>query len=239
MKRYLSLLLSIIVSALSLSSCIFLGPSVKGNGHVVKETRHISGFDKIEASTGLEVSLVPDSTEFVLVEADENLHEVIETELRHETLSIYSRERIRHAEAKKVFVHFIKLEKIQSSSGSMVRSQNIVTSNTIEVSASSGSQQFLEINAENFKGKCSSGAQIFLSGKADNANVRASSGAQFKAEDFITNDCMADVSSGAHIWIGVKDHFNGEASSGGHIYYSGDPERTDTKTSSGGSINRN
>lgn len=238
MRKNLFLLMTFFLATFTFSSCTFIGPSVKGNGQVSRVTREITGFTGIEAANGLEVFLVPDTREFVVVEADENLHEVIETELKHKTLDIYTHERIRWAKSRKVYVHFTALERLKSSSGSQVRSESTIMSKSLEIKASSGSQQYLEINSVKFTGRSSSGAQIHLSGKADRAELKASSGAHIKGQDFVTKYCIADVSSGAHIWIDVQEDFTGEASSGGHIYYSGNPSQTTINASSGGAINK-
>lgn len=219
-------------------SCQFLGPSVKGNGHVTEETRSISGFEKVKAATGLEVYLIPDSTDYVVVEADENLHEYIQTELKNNTLDIYVEGRIRWAEERKVHVHFRHINEVNSSSGAVVRSSEALKIKQLELSASSGSQQYLQLSTGQLESHCSSGAQMRISGHCEKANLKASSGAQFEGEDLQVSDCVADVSSGAHIRVHVTDKLKAEASSGGHIYYSGEPAQTDIHSSSGGEISR-
>ena len=221
-----------------LSACIFMGPAIRGEGEVKEETRKISGFEKVEISRGLEVFLVPDSQQYVVVEADENLHDVILTKVKDGTLEVYTEKFIRSAQSRKVHVHFVHLRGIKSTSGAVVQSRGPVRSKTLEISASSGSRQTLEVNAGQFEGGCSSGAQIDLEGKADRATLKASSGAQLNGDHFMASECHAKSSSGAHIRTGVKDKLVAQASSGGHIYYSGDPATTRFESSSGGSIRR-
>jgi hypothetical protein len=216
-----------------------LGPSVKGNGDVTEETRQLSGFDRLEASTGLEVFLVPDSDEYVIVEADDNLHKDIQTTLKGSTLRIFTESRIRWAESRKVFVHYKQLSALNSSSGAFIRCSDLLTTKELEIKASSGSHQYLQIDAANVEGRCSSGAHISISGKCEKANIKASSGAHFKGEAFQSAHCDADASSGAHIWVEVTEDLQAEASSGGHINYAGNPKKTAIRSSSGGSISRN
>jgi len=236
MKKHQLIIFILSLPLLFFTGCIFMGPAIRGEGEVTEEIRKIDGFEKIEVSRGLEVYLAPDSQEYVLVEADENLHDVILTELENGTLKIYTDKFIRSAQSRKIHVHFVHLSGIKSTSGAMVQSEGPVRTKKLEISASSGSRQTLEINAGQFEGRCSSGAQISLEGKAGKATLRASSGAHFKGNDFIASDCYAKSSSGAHIWTGVKDKLVAEASSGGHIYYSGNPATTSFDSSSGGSI---
>lgn len=238
MKNLLSVA-GIFLLALAVQSCQFMGPSVKGNGNVTEETRSISGFEKVKAATGLDVYLIPDSTEFVVVEADENLHEHIRTELKNNTLDIYVEGRIRWADKRTVKVHFRHLNELESSSGAIVRSEEVLKLKELELSASSGSQQYLSLATEKLISHCSSGAQIELSGHAEKAEMSASSGAQLNGDDFRVSDCSADVSSGAHIGVQVTDRLKAEASSGGSVSYHGQPSQTEVHSSSGGSISQN
>lgn len=238
MKKRQLIILFLSLPLFFLSACIFMGPAIRGDGEVTEETRKITDFEKIEVSRGLEVFLIPDSQEYVLVEADQNLHDVILTEVKDGKLEVYTRKFIRTAQSRKVYVHYVHLHGIKSASGAMVQSQGPLHSKRLEISASSGSRQILEVSAGQFEGGCSSGAQIELEGKAGKATLKASSGGQLRGHDFMASECHAKSSSGAHIWTGVKDKLLAEASSGGHIYYSGDPATTRFDSSSGGSIER-
>jgi hypothetical protein len=82
----------------------------------------------------------------------------------------------------------------------------------------------------------SSGANIKLEGTANLFSGKATSGSNLKAEDLISKNCTAKVSSGANVWISAKDNFDGHASSGGNIFYYGDPESPDIEKSSGGNV---
>jgi len=226
----------ILIAILALQSCVFMGPSVRGNGDVVQETRQVSNIKRIDVANGLDIHLVPDSTEYVVVEADRNLHEVIETVVKGQTLSVFTNTRIRGASAQRVILHFRKIEGIESSSGSSVRGDDIIYAKQLEISASSGSQQFLKINAGQLDSRCSSGAQLQLSGKCADAVLKASSGAQLNGLGLLVSSCSADVSSGAGISINVEKSLSAEASSGGNISYLGHPAQTNFHRSSGGTI---
>lgn len=236
MKKQFIVLFTIFMSLFFFSACFFLGPSIKGNGHVTTEYRSIKDFDKIKVSTGLKVILQQSDKELVTVQADENLHDVIRTELKRGELNIFTDERIKKAKRLLITVEFKTLEELQSSSGSQVSSEAMLQIKRLNTRASSGSQQRLEINAQNLEAKSSSGAQVHLVGKTRTASLSASSGSHLKAARLESEKCVADVSSGAHIYIQVTKDFDGEASSGGHVYYSGNPASVNISTSSGGNI---
>jgi hypothetical protein len=103
MKKAAFLILAIV--ALSSTSCVIDGwdNHISGNGEVVEDARDISGFTGIHLSSGIDV-LLSEGNEFkVVVEADENLVDVIETELRGNTLVVGTDNvSIRKAKSKKV-----------------------------------------------------------------------------------------------------------------------------------------
>lgn len=238
MKKYLFILIAFVTVLLLSLSCMFMGPSVKGNGHVTTEIRKIENFNKIKVSNGLTVILVQSDRELVTVEADENLHEIIRTELKRDELQVFTEGRIKKAKLVRIVIEFMELNELRSRAGARVKTKDTITVKRLATSASSGSEQNLSINTNYFKAKTSSGAHIFVQGKSNDVELKASSGSHLKGGDLSVVSCFANASSGAHIYIDVEKEFEGEASSGGHIYYSGSPQSVDVNTSSGGNINQ-
>ena len=78
--------------------------TVNGNKKVVKTERNIKGFNGVRVSSGIDVYLSQGNDEKVIVEADENLHEYILTELRDGIIHVYTNLTIRNAEMKRVYV---------------------------------------------------------------------------------------------------------------------------------------
>jgi len=232
-----SVFLFVILLPLFMQSCL-LSPSVKGNGDVQQEERSVANFNEIKASRGVNVYLSQGEETRVLVRADENLLDVIETEVMGDQLIIRSTARVRNAESFKVFVTSPAYESVKSSSGSNVYSETEIVSDNLEVSASSGANITLEINSRDLEASASSGANIRLEGLAREFIARASSGANIKAEDLKTKNAELKVSSGANIWIAVDNDMKAEASSGGNIFYHGEPSQTSINKSSGGNVKK-
>ena len=239
MKRNQFLLIGVFtVLSIIFSSCWFLGPSVKGNGNVTEETRQLAVFDQIKVSRGMNVYITQGSPQKVVVIADNNLHEVITTKVEGGVLKVSADENIRWAKEKKVMVTVEKLSAVETTSGSNVWSQNQIMSEFIELKASSGANQTMEVNAKILKATCSSGANIRLSGLAKEAQLEASSGANLKGEDLKADNCNMSASSGGNVSSTVIERLEANASSGGNVVYYGDPGTTDVNTSSGGNIHK-
>jgi len=226
------------ILCLILSSCWFMGPSVKGNGNVTEEVRQVAEFDQIHVSRGMNVYVTQGSPAKVVVIADNNLHELIETKVEGGILKVFINENIRWAKEKKVMVTVEKLSAVQTSSGSNVWSTNQIMSENLELKASSGANLTVDVNTKYLKADCSSGANLKLSGLAKEADLEASSGANLKGPDLKAENCKMRVSSGANVSSTVSGRLEAHASSGGNVVYYGEPTETDVNTSSGGNIHK-
>ena len=233
-----AIILSVIVLTAFLSSCYFPG-SIKGNGNVVEETRELDEFSKISVSRGMNVYISQGTSSKVVVKADENLLKVIDTYVDDGTLKVTALKGIRNATSNKVYVTVTDLENIKSSSGSNIFSEDSLKTGNMEIKSSSGSNIRLSLESGELIISASSGSNIFLNGKAKSANIKASSGSNIKAGDLHAESCDAKVSSGANIWIKVQNGLTAKSSSGGNIFYSGEPNPLQMTKSSGGNIIKN
>ena len=226
------------ILSIILSSCWLMGPSVRGNGHVTEEVRQVGEFDQIHVSRGMNVYVTQGSPAKVVVVADNNLHEIIETRVEGHVLKVYANENIRWAEEKKVLVTVEKLTGIETTSGSNAWSQNQIMSENLEIKASSGANLTMDVNVGYLQANCSSGANIKLSGLAKNAELGTSSGANLKGEELKADNCKMKASSGGNVSSTVNGRLEAHASSGGNVVYFGEPTTTDVNTSSGGNIHK-
>lgn len=226
------------VLSILFSSCWFLGPSVKGNGNVTEEVRQVDEFNQIKVNRGMNVYITQGSPAKVVVIADSNLHEIIETEVDGDVLTVTINENIRWAEEKKVMITVEKLSGLDGSSGANAYSQSQIMSENLELNASSGANLKMDVNAKYLKADCSSGANIYLSGLAKEAELETSSGAILKAGELKADRCKMRASSGGNVTATVVEKLEAKATSGGNISYYGEPTTTDIDTSSGGNIHR-
>lgn len=228
-----------LVLALFLSSCGFdlnfgnFGSGKKGNGTVVEENREVTAdFTEVHASEGIDVYVTQAKDFSISVEADENIVDLIGTEIKNGKLKIHAIENIGRA-TKKVFVSLPEVTSLLSSSGAHLTAQNKITASNLILDASSGAHLNAEATADRMEIDASSGANIDISGTALEVYVDGSSGANVRGKNLMTTECRAEASSGANININVSKSLTADASSGGNISYSGDAEVTKNKSVSG------
>ena len=99
--KFISLILVVVFTTSAFGQ---IRPRVTGSGKVVSEDRKAGYFNAVKVSSGIDVYLTQGQKESIRVEADDNLHEYIATEIKDNTLKVYSNANIRKAEAKKVYV---------------------------------------------------------------------------------------------------------------------------------------
>ena len=241
MRTSTKIIVALLVSFM-LVSCQFNGGfnfGVKGNGNVVKEDRIISdNFNSIEVSRGMDVYLTQGNTVGILVEADENLHDIIITEVEYNILKIYADENISSSKAKKVFVNFKDIQNIKSTSGSDVYSTNLIKTESIKLSTTSGSDMELELEADVIECESTSGSDLRLAGTANKLYAKATSGSDIKARDLRVGYCKASATSGAGITLNASEELYAKATSGGDIKYYGNPEKITKKDGTSGNISK-
>lgn len=230
------------IMSLMLMSCQFnsnFGFGVRGNGDVETIERQISDdFSEIRVSRGLDVYLTQSDEVTVEVQADENLHDIIITEVENGILRIYADENIAYSDSKKVMVSFKDIQKISATSGSDVYSTNTITTDALELSTTSGSDMELDVEADVIDCKSTSGSDLRLSGQVNKLYASATSGSDIKAGDLRTNICEARATSGADITVNTTKELMAKASSGGDIKYYGDPEKVKKSDGVSGSIRK-
>lgn len=230
------------ILSLTLFSCNFdinMNPGVRGNGNVETVERTISEpFNAIKATEGLNVYLTQGNSESIIVEADENLHELILTEVIDGVLKIHTSKNIGRASSKKVMINFKDISAITSTSGSDVYSTNTISADYLKLKSTSGSDMKLEVNTVTLECKSTSGSDLKLSGKTGKLIAEATSGSDIKAANLVAESSQVKATSGADISVNTSKELTASASSGGDIKYYGNPEKVNKNKSSSGSVRK-
>ena len=225
-----------LILALIMSSCAFdvnFGAGKRGNGEIVKENREVNeDFTVVSASEGLDVYVSQGSDFEISVEADENIIDLIGTDIRDGKLKVHAIENIGRA-TKKVYVSLPEVTGLYASSGSDLVSQGSIEADKIKLDASSGADLHVELNADEVDANSSSGADIRINGQANLFYADASSGSDIKAKEFMVKTCNANASSGADITVNVSESLTADASSGADISYTGEASVQKKKSVSG------
>ncbi len=231
----------LIIVALLVNSCIIDGwdKGISGNGHVEEESRDVSGFSGVHASTGIDVFISEGSGFDVKVEADENLLEVILTELNGNMLVIKTdRVNIRSAKSKKVYVTMPKLKELKISSAGDCKGMTPFNCDDLRVSISSAGDLKLDVEANRIDINISSSGDATLTGRTGVLDANLSSAGDLHAFDLIAETVSVDVSSAGDARVYASEEISMNASSAGNVYYKGEADVVHSRSSSAGDIIR-
>ncbi|WP_417360369.1 head GIN domain-containing protein [Galbibacter sp.] len=217
MNALIKVIVTIVIS-LFLCSCDFNFAVVNGNGNVVNDERVIDQpFNAIEVSRGIDVELSMDQNPKVLVVADENLIDIITTEVKNNTLHITAEQNIGNNKSKKVRVGIESLSRLKTSSGAQLWSADTLVADALEVDASSGSEMSITVNVQSLQLSASSGADLKAEGKTVNLTAKSSSGAHVDSGKLQSQITLAEASSGGDVKVFKADKITTDESSGGHV----------------------
>ena len=233
--------------------------SIRGNGNVVKTNRNVGSFSEIEAGGSLNVFLTQGSSNEVLIEADENLHEIIITEVRGDKLIIKNEENVRESKKFDVYVTFREINSISSSGSTDVTALTSLSSNRNFTVSSSGASDLilkegLSCQVLNINGSGSSDIELSdvestqttigvsgsvdleIEGKTDQITIGASGSSDISAKDFIANNVSVSASGSSDIYVYAKSSLMVNASGSSDIYYWGEPTNRQIQASSAADV---
>lgn len=232
--------LTAIILCLGITACADgqFRKTVYGNKEVVKKERSVGSFSGVRVSTGIDVYLKQGDKISVAVEADENLHEYIVTEVTNGVLNVYADANIREAEMKLVYVTMKEITSVSTSSAGDIIGETPVKTDNLKLSASSAGDIKLEVYAKSIDADISSSGNVTLTGEADIIDANLSSAGDLNAYNLKVREADVAASSAGDADIYVTERLRARASSAGDINYKGDPKYIDAHSSSAGGIHR-
>lgn len=204
------------------------------------EVRNVGSFKGVKSGQAIDVYLRKGDKESVKVEANGTSLSNVITEVSGSYLKIQlaRNTNIRGSKGVKVWVTYVEMEKIVASSASNVFSEGTIKAGSMEVHASSAANIEITVDATDIEIHTSSAGDVNIEGKVGRLVAEASSAGEIDAYNLIADVAEAEASSAGSIKLNVSRELAGHASSGGSIRYRGNPSKTNTTSSSGGSVKK-
>jgi len=202
------------------------------------QNRSVGAFTGVKVAEGIDVYLKKGDKEAVRVEVYGTRLDNVITEVSGSYLKVHMREETRGNANVKVYVTYVKIDKLSASSAGSIYSEGTIDANSLEISSSSAANVEIAINAGEVEISSSSAGEVDVKGKAKSLQVEASSAGEVDAYDLEAQKVNAEASSAGSIKINATVELDAHASSGGSIRYRGNPDRSNTNSSSGGSVKK-
>ena len=202
------------------------------------ETREVGSFSGVKAAEGVDVYLKKGDKELVKVVVEGTDPSNVLTEISGSYLKVHMKDGpYRNVDAK-VYVTYVNLDKLSASSAGSIFSEGTIEARRMQISASSAGSVELTLDAGSVEVSSSSAGDIELKGKVRSISADAASAGEIDAYDLEADEVEAEAASGASVKVNVKESLDAEASSGGSIRYRGNPDSSNTNSSSGGSVKK-
>lgn len=204
------------------------------------EMREVGSFRGIRVAEGIDVYLKKGSQESVRVEVGGNTElSHIVTEVAGDYLRIHVREgRFRRNVNARVFVTYRDLDKISASSAANVYTEDVLKTRRLEVECASAASVELDLEVDELKVRVSSAGDVELEGKAGKGDFEVSSAGEIDAYDLEVDILSVEASSAGNAKVNVVKELEARASTAGNIRFRGNPTKSRTDSSTGGSVKK-
>jgi hypothetical protein len=236
MKSLKWIIPGILLLALSFTSCKkHLFNSIRGKGATVTETRDLSGFNKISLDIDADIYYTQDSIYYVEISAQQNVLNVITTEISSGELEIDSKKWIRKHNGIKIIIHSPDLYALDISGSGNIESASGITTTTLELNVSgSGNISLASVHSAELEAKISGSGNITASGgEATNQKVTISGSGNMEMTGLTANHSDAKISGSGNISVWALDQLRATISGSGDIRYKGNPAVNTTISGSG------
>jgi hypothetical protein len=202
------------------------------------EVRNVGSFSGIKAAEGIDVYLKRGEKESVKVEVTGTRLSNVMTEVSGSYLKIHMREGNYRNNDVNVYVTYVSLEKLSCSSAANISSEEVLKADDLDISVSSAGSIDIKLEAGEVEVDASSSGEAELQGRVRSLSVDVSSAGEVDAYDLEAEQVSVNASSAGTAKVNAVKELEAEASSAGSIRYRGNPARSITNASSGGSVKK-
>jgi hypothetical protein len=202
------------------------------------QNREAGSFSGIKVAEGIDVYLKKGERTSIRLEVTGTNPENVITETTGGYLKIHMASGNYKSRTVKAYVTYVELDKISASSAANIFSEGVIKTRNLSVSASSAASVDVAIEAGTVSVSASSAADIDLRGKASSLTIDVSSSGEVDAYDLEAESVTVQASSAGSAKVHVISELTAKASSAGSVRFKGNPSRSNTNSSSGGSVKK-
>jgi hypothetical protein len=210
---------------------------IYGSGQISRETRDVNSFDAIEISGAFHVYLTQGSEESLVIEADDNLLQFIETGVSGGKLYIEPRAFSFRNPTLKAYITIRDLEEIRASGAVKITSETSIEFGRLMIATSGASEIDLELYGESLEIRVSGAGKTYLDGEVENTKIRLSGASRLNAESLFVDKMDINISGAGSANVRVEDELVANISGAGNIRYIGDP-KVHSKVSGAGNVKK-
>ncbi len=225
MKQFLIAILLIVgISGIVATSACNGCNGKRGNGHVIKQNRPVTSFNKISIEGIFPVVLSQDGgPEFVKVEADENLQDFILVRNEGNELVVETEDNvsIRRSKRLKVFINLKNISELSYKSVGSLTTDGKLKLDSFEINSESVGKVDLDLDARFLRANLNSVGVTNLQGQVTEARINNKSVGTLNAYDLKTKTMMLHNTAVGNAEIFADSAFFIRSSALGNVHYKG------------------
>lgn len=231
---YFIAIVILVTSFTSLSGCYKIGNCIKGNGQVVLEERALKSFNRIVVNGSYEVNVLPGQTHRVVVDAESNLLDFINTRVRGQSLVIESAHNrcLKNSVPIMVNVYTPLVDEIELNGSGLIIAHGLFLEE-LYVSVNGSGTVDLDVDVDFLSANLNGSGKIDITGIATTTELNITGSGSMYAYQLTQSNCNASISGSGSMYVHVNRKLDAVISGSGTIYYRGNPEVSSSISGSG------
>ncbi len=213
------------------------GRSIRGSGDLVTESRDLDEFTQIETHGSWDVDVTIGSPQSIEITFDDNLIDLVLTEVRGRTLDIYCDENVSSRRNCRIEIVVEDLTSF-SSTGSGDVSVDQLGSQPFEFDLSGSGDFFIGGEPEKLHVSLTGSGDGYAEGTTEELEIRLSGSGDLDFRDMEATESYVRVSGSGDVKVRATEALDGRVSGSGDITYYGNPEHIKTRVSGSGDIRK-
>ena len=223
---------------MTLISLMYGCDCIQGEGELINEKRDVSGFDRIKLDMSARIILTQDSSFSMMIEAQENILDILTTDVNNATLDIDLKEFcITSHEPITIFISMPEIKKLEINSSGKIIAKNMIRAKKIDLEIDGSGDIIAGIKAEKIYADINGSGEIELGGICKSLSVDINGSGEFYGMDLKSSDADIDISGSGNCTIYVLDELKVDINGSGDVRYKGDPD-LNTDISGSGNVKK-
>ena len=222
MKKYLLLVL-LFIGIVAVSGCI--GTTNSGSGHVINQTRNVSGFNQINLDDTGTLIITQGNTESLTVEAEDNVMPQIKTQVSNNQLNInINRANVIPTKSVKYYLTVKNISSININGAGQIQSSKLNTSDlTIKINGA-GQGNLTNLTANSLTLTIDGAGRMNISGTTNNQTINISGVGEYVADNLNSKTTSITINGAGKATVRVSVLLNAVINGAGQILYIGNPQ---------------
>jgi hypothetical protein len=217
---------------------IHIGNGLSAKGPVRTETRNVSHFKGVDLAVPASVDVRVSDQYSVEVDAADNLHAILKTELKGETLNIYFSENVNNSGEIKIRIAGPNFDHFSIAGSGSFRVNTPIQSEKMNLNIAGSGDIFMEQSTLGAVDcEIAGSGNITLGGSADRVETDIAGSGDIKAKSLTVNDLDVSISGSGSVHANVVKSLKAAISGSGDVFYTGTPT-VDADVSGSGKVKR-